>query len=121
MTDRWLPICGAVLAWTVCLGSTTVAPRDPTLTQVRIEAQDRISELRIRERSFDVDLATTRDKHNLQLFGLEQSPRSKADVTLDLQNYINEKITSDGQYEFHLFVTDKSDNTAEGKISVRSE
>lgn len=87
--------------------------------RVRIEAQGRISELRISERSFDVDLATTRDKHNLQLFGLEQSPRSMADVTLDLQNYINEKITSEGQYEFHLWVTDKSDNTVEGNISVR--
>ena len=86
--------------------------------RVRIEAQDRISELRIRERSFDVDLATTRDKHNLQLFGLEQSPRSKADVTLDLQNYINEKITREGQYQFQLWVTDKNDNTTEGEISV---
>jgi len=86
--------------------------------RVRIEAQDRISELRIRERSFDVDLAKTKDKHNLQLFGLKQSPRSKVDVTLDLQNYINEKITSEGKYEFYLWVTDKSDNTTEGKISV---
>lgn len=87
--------------------------------RVRIEAPDRIMELRIRERSYEVDLATTRDKNNLQLFGLDQSPRSYPDVTLDLQNYINEKIGSTGEYEFHIRVTDRSDNKDEKKITVR--
>ncbi|MEJ2310628.1 MAG: hypothetical protein P8Z78_15185 [Gammaproteobacteria bacterium] len=95
-----------------------VAGEYPRL-RVRIEAPCRISELRIQERSYDVDLATTKDKYNLHLFGLNQSPRSHADVTLNLQRYINEKITSGGLYEFRLRVTDKRDNTAEGKISVR--
>jgi len=87
--------------------------------RVRVEAPGRIKELRIRERSYDVDLATTRDEGNLQLFGLEHSPRSYPDVTLNLQNYINEKIHRDGVYEFHLRVTDRNDNPAEKKISIR--
>ena len=44
--------------------------------RVRIEAPDRLKELSIKERSYEVDLAMTRDKHNLHLFGLDQSPRS---------------------------------------------
>jgi hypothetical protein len=39
-------------------------------------------------------------------------------VTLNLQKYINEKIDKEGQYEFHILVTDKSDNTVEKIISV---
>jgi hypothetical protein len=86
--------------------------------RVRIEAIDRIKELTIKERSYEVDLALTKDKYNLQLFGLDQSPRSYPDVTLNLQKYINEKIDKEGQYEFHILVTDKSDNTVEKIISV---
>ena len=86
--------------------------------RVRIEAADRIKELTIKERSYEVDLALTRDKYNLHLFGLDQSPRSYPDVTLNLQNYINEKIGKEGEYEFHILVTDKSDNTVEKIISV---
>ena len=86
--------------------------------RVRIEATDRIKELTIKERSYEVDLATTRDKYNLQLFGLDQSPRSYPDVTLNLQNYINEKINKTGEYEFRLLVTDKTDSTVEKKISI---
>lgn len=84
--------------------------------RVRIEASDRIKELTIKERSYEVDLASTRDKDNLQLFGLAQSPRSFPDVTLNLQNYINEKIIKAGEYVFHVLVTDKNDVSAEKKI-----
>lgn len=87
--------------------------------RVRIEATDKIKELTIKERSYEVDLASTRDKYNLHLFGLDQNPRSYPDVTLDLQNYINEKIGKEGEYEFHILVTDKSDNAVEKIISVQ--
>ncbi len=86
--------------------------------RVRIEATGRIKELVIRERSYEVDLAATRDKNNLHLFGLVQNPRSYPDVTLNLQNYINEKIGNEGEYEFLIRVTDKNDNSAEKIISV---
>ena len=78
--------------------------------RVRIEAAGRIQELVIKERSYEVDLAATRDKRNLYLFGLEQPPRSYADVTLDLQNYINERIETEGEYALYILVTDKDDN-----------
>ena len=78
--------------------------------RVRIEAAGRIQELVIKERSYEVDLAATRDKHNLYLFGLEHPPRSYTDVTLDLQNYINERIETEGEYALYILVTDKDDN-----------
>jgi hypothetical protein len=84
--------------------------------RVRIEAADRIKELIIKERSYEVDLASTRDKNNLYLFGLEQTPRSYTDVTLNLQNYINERIETAGEYEFHILVTDRKGNIVEKKI-----
>ena len=86
--------------------------------RVRIEATDRIKELTIKERSYEVDLSSTRDKYNLHLFGLVQNPMSYPDVTLNLQNYINEKLGKEGEYEFRILVTDKSDNTVEKIISV---
>ena len=84
--------------------------------RVRIEAADRIKELIIKERSYEVDLASTRDKNNLYLFGLEQTPRSYTDVTLNLQNYINERIETEGEYEFHILVTDRKGNIVEKNI-----
>jgi hypothetical protein len=86
--------------------------------RVRIEAPGRINQLVIRERSYEVDLAATRDKNNLHLFGLVQNPRSYPDVTLNLQNYINEKIGNEGEYEFTIKVTDKDNNHAEKIIAV---
>ena len=86
--------------------------------RVRIEAVGRIKELIIKERSYEVDLALTRDKYNLHLFGLDQNPRSYPDVTLNLQNYINERIGSEGEYKFHIIVEDKDDNIVEETIHV---
>jgi hypothetical protein len=88
--------------------------------RVRIEAADRIKELIIKERSYDVDLASTRDKFNLYLFGLEKTPRSYRDVTLNLQNYINERIETEGEYEFHILVADRNDNVVEKKIFLHA-
>lgn len=84
--------------------------------RVRIEAVDRIEKLVIKERSYEVDLASTRDKYNLYLFGLENPPRSYRDVTLNLQNYINEKIETEGEYEFEILVADGNDNVVEKKL-----
>lgn len=87
--------------------------------RVRIEAADRIEKLIIKERSYEVDLASTRDKYNLSLFGLEQTPRSYTDVTLNLQNYINERIDNEGRYELHLVVVDRSNNRVEKNIYLQ--
>lgn len=88
--------------------------------RVRIEATDRIKELIIKERSYEVDLASTRDKNNLYLFGLEQTPRSYTDVTLNLQDYINERIETEGEYEFHILVADRNDNIVEKKVYIHA-
>ncbi len=88
--------------------------------RIRIEATDRIKELIIKERSYEVDLASTRDKYNLYLFGLEKTPRSYTDVTLNLQNYINERIETEGEYEFHILVADRNDNIVEKKVYMHA-
>ena len=43
--------------------------------RVRIEAPERIATLSITERSYEVDLATTLDKVNYRLFGIERRVR----------------------------------------------
>jgi hypothetical protein len=89
--------------------------------RVRIEAAQRIEKLIIKERSYEVDLASTRDKYNLSLFGLEQTPRTYTDVTLNLQHYINERIETEGEYEFRLVVVDRNDNRVENKIYLQAQ
>jgi hypothetical protein len=89
--------------------------------RVRIEAAQRIEKLIIKERSYEVDLASTRDKYNLSLFGLEQTPRTYTDVTLNLQQYINERIETEGDYEFRLVVVDRNDNSLESKIYLQAQ
>ena len=89
--------------------------------RVRIEAAQRIEKLIIKERSYEVDLASTRDKYNLSLFGLEQTPRTYTDVTLNLQHYINERIETEGEYELHLVVVDRNENRVENKIYLQAQ
>lgn len=86
--------------------------------RVRVEVPEGVKILRVQERSYDVDLAATRDRENLHFFGLAQPPRLSPDVTLNLQNYINEKIHSKGEYVFHILVTDRNNNTAEKKMLI---
>jgi hypothetical protein len=70
--------------------------------RVRFEAVDRISELVIKERSYEVDLANTLEP----------------DITLNFENYINKKLESDGQYYFSLTVKDKEGRSASTTLSV---
>lgn len=86
--------------------------------RVRIEVPEGLKVLRMQERSYDVDLAATRDRENLQLFGLVQPPRLSHDVTLNLQNYINEKLHSKGAYVFHILVTDRNNITVEKEMLI---
>lgn len=88
--------------------------------RVRIESSERIKKLTIKERSYEVDLAKTKDKYNLQLFGLNIPPRSSPDVTLNLQEYINEKVKRAGEYEIRILVTDKKDNTVEKSVFINT-
>lgn len=74
--------------------------------RLRLETPGKIDELRISERTFSTDLAKTMDKGLFGLFGLDQRPYSRSDVTLDFSRYINEKITAAGAYQIDIMVTD---------------
>jgi hypothetical protein len=86
--------------------------------RVRIEAPERINKLHIRERSYEVDLATTLDQVNYHLFGLEKRVRRYKDVTLDFRNYINEKIGAPGKYKFVIQVNDDKGGTATADLTI---
>ena len=74
--------------------------------------------MHIRERSFEVDLATTLDAVNYGLFGIEKRVRRRQDVTLDFRNYINERITVPGSYQFSIQVNDEEGGSATGRLTV---
>ncbi len=86
--------------------------------RVRIQAPERISSLMVRERSYEVDLATTLDQGNYHLFGIEKRVRRYKDVTLDFHNYINEKIAAAGSYEFLIQVKDNKGGTATAHLAI---
>ncbi len=91
--------------------------------RVRVEAPNRIAELHIKERSYEVDLANTPDVSHLNRFGLQARPRQRKDVTLNFENYINEKLEVEGLYEIFIRVIDKKGNSANSslRVSVRPE
>ena len=98
-------------------------PREGRLEQferlrIRVEAAERIKELSITERSYEVDLATTLDKANYRLFGIEKRLRLHKDVTLNFQTYINERIAAPGAYEFLIRVEDHEDDVATARLLV---
>ena len=86
--------------------------------RVRFEAAERIAELVIKERSYEVDLAGTLESENLHLFGAQARVRNHRDITLDFENYINKKLESEGQYHFSLTVKDKEGRSANAILSV---
>ncbi len=104
-------------------GFDITLPREGHLGQferlrVRVEAPERIKELSVTERSYAVDLATTLDKANYRLFGIEKRLRLHKDVTLNFQTYINERITEPGDYLFLIRVRDQEDEAASARLLV---
>lgn len=87
--------------------------------RVRIEAPERIEALSIEERSYEVDLATTLDQSNYGRFGIDKRIKNRQDVTLNFTNYINEKLDSEGSYDFQIRVTDKQGRSAEATLLVK--
>ncbi|MDJ0937756.1 MAG: hypothetical protein QNI93_20410 [Kiloniellales bacterium] len=86
--------------------------------RVRIESTEGIDALSVKERSFEVDLATTLDGTNYHLFGLDKRVRAHKDVTLNFQSYLHSKIEGAGRYEFLIRVRDMSERTAAGTLVV---
>ena len=86
--------------------------------RLRIESMVRITKLLIKERSYEVDLATTPEKSHFQLFGLQKKTMLRTDVTLDFQNYINKKLVQPGEYEFIIEVVDKKNQTTRTSLHI---
>ena len=86
--------------------------------RVRIECAGRIAQLRIKERSYEVDLATTPERGYFTLFGLHKKAKLRTDVTLDFQNYINQKLKEAGDYQFVILVKDEKDQTADAILKI---
>lgn len=89
--------------------------------RVRFEVPNRIAELHVKERSYEVDLATTPEADHLPLFGLRRQVRQATDVTLNFQSYINNKLEASGPYEFQLEVVDRRGNSASATLLVMLE
>jgi hypothetical protein len=87
--------------------------------RVRFEVPERIEELYIRERSYEVDLAKTPETDHFNLFGIDRQVRQLTDVTLDFQRYINDKLNLAGEYEIELRVTDRKGGSASAVLLIR--
>jgi hypothetical protein len=88
-------------------------------TRVRFEVPDRIEKLYVKERSYAVDLATTPEMAHFPLFGLKTQVRHQTDVTLNFQNYINEKVEEAGTFAFELLVTDRKGKSASARLLIQ--
>lgn len=86
--------------------------------RLRIESAGRIKHLLIKERSYEVDLATTPERSHFLLFGLDKRALLRTDVTLDFQNYVNQKLTQVGEFQFNIEVMDKNGQSANAIIKV---
>jgi hypothetical protein len=86
--------------------------------RLRIEAPSGVEALRVRERSYDVDLARSPEVSHFPLFGLSRRVWSKTDVTLDFGPYVATKIESPGEYTFGVLVTDRDLQTTEAILRV---
>lgn len=87
--------------------------------RLRIECPAGIHKLQITERSYDIDLASTPERDHFQFFDLDSRVLLSKDVTLDFQNYINQKLNQPGDYTFNVAVTDKDDRVVHTNINVR--
>ncbi len=104
-------------------GFDMAAPQEAILgaferMRVRIEAAEGIETLSVKERSYEVDLATTLDGTNYRLFGLDKRVKAHKDVTLNFQPYLDAKVDGPGRYEFLINVQDMNEGTAAGTLVV---
>ena len=89
--------------------------------RLRIESIARIEKLIIKERSYQIDLATTPEKKHFELFGLKKRPLLHTDITLDFQNFINRKLVQAGEYELTIEVVDKNNQATHATLRLTLE
>ena len=86
--------------------------------RLRIECAGHIAQLWIKERSYEVDLASTPERDHFALFGLHKKAKLRTDVTLDFQNYINQKLTQAGDFQFAISVKDNAGQSADAILKI---
>jgi len=86
--------------------------------RIRVESAARIKTFIIKERSYEVDLATTPDRAHFELFGIDKKAVQRDDITIDLKTYINQKLQAAGEYEFSIEVIDNKLQKAMVKVRV---
>ena len=87
--------------------------------KLRIESAGRVKQLYIKERSYEVDLASTPERSHFPLFGIEKKALLRTDVTLDFQNYINQKLNQSGEYVFNIEVVDKKGQSSKATLNIQ--
>lgn len=93
--------------------------REEEPLRLRIEAPGGLESLLVQERSYEVDLARSREPSHFPLFGLPQRVWSKTDITLDFGPYIASKLTQAGDYSFHIVATDREAQSSTATLRVR--
>jgi len=86
--------------------------------ELRVQAPAGIESLRIVERSYEVDLASSPEPAHFPLFGLERRVWSRGDVTLNFRGYIDQKLTEAGEYAFQIRVVDRRSREASATLRV---
>lgn len=86
--------------------------------KLRVEAPAGIETLRVVERSYEVDLATSPEPAHFPLFGLAGRVWSHDDVTLNFRGYIEQKLSEPGDYAFDVSVTDRGEREATATLRV---
>ena len=87
--------------------------------RLRVEAPAGLEAFRVRERSYEADLARSPEPSHLPLFGLPRRVWSKTDVTLDFGPYVFQKLTAPGDYAFEMEVTDRKERSTTATLRVR--
>jgi hypothetical protein len=89
--------------------------------RVRIEAAAGIDQLLIAERSYEVELAGTREPSHFPLFGLDRRVETRTDITLNFKPYVNLKLVAPGDYTIDITVIDKQQRVAAAQLAVLVE
>lgn len=86
--------------------------------RIRFEVPGKIESIRITQGAFHTDLATTLDKDEFRLFGVAHRPYSMSDVTINLRNFVNERLTIAGVYHIDIGVIDRHGQTTEARVLI---
>lgn len=84
----------------------------------RIQIPGKLASLSIRAPDRQLELAHGATREQLKWFGLEGSPGSRQDLTLDLSPYVNLWIRQPGEYLFEVKVQDQDGQKSEVSLQI---